>query len=1021
MHSKSRWFEWSYSEWNQELFNYVFSKRTGTSPVPVERIAATPEELVLVGRDFQAHPDDITRTYVSCMRSCLPHGSVSFERFCRQLTSSWSEEEVPPFFAMLWLTCLVSYGYPTDSSGFHERIALVFGRQEPMSCLPALWELTQHWTSSTESYRTLILPPRDDRYRTNIGFSWFLTFPHHHDRRKLRQLLHQNDLIGEEPPIHDVVKALVVDKEVFSRYFRTDLGNFVDDFIHQRASVRDSPFWRAVRQEALAGDTQNENIYSQIALMATYDEDESLFLYLACNDEADVPDDFEKNPLDEIDGYSYYLTRQGSTEGIVEGLIAGNCSPKIPAATRSFNRGVLVFQQVGLGEYSLSGGSAAAGANLALVHTDRLSAFIGAFQGIPNPSRFSDWYEVRNCSVKIDEKLPVGLEDVRHLQETMPPIGIRFVGGIRTTEGFHAFPGFLPTVRFVGADEIKVTGINSKREFNAESINTEKSEWQLPDDLAREEPDTWIIEAYWQAPQGQQSTRALLNLVKRQLHFDYKRLGIGRYFYETANPGEALLIDTDEIPLAHELDSEQPEADLLEYQYDIKYLGTGLGDISWRRMPDHDWMLRSKNGHPSLLLYLGDLQNPRTVSNLKSNQPKNRRNWSKALNAPLIGIRSARGEIEPIDRYPVVQDYLTQLRKQSLPSTSRQLLEGNFIVEPDPPSWFGISPSSRVDSFADALAALAVRTSGISHKKVIELASYLIDDHTSNDFGLLFDVLRGWSECGAFDVTHTQGSPQNKVLVRRPRLVCYRIGMSIKAVVMGLVPSVLKAQILQLASSHAIAVDNIRPPCRWMPELLVLECDDIKLLRTFSHELSLGSLQWLRWPSVANWEPELQDLRRDTPPGSYLTTATWDFQEGRFKRTDISKHDAAGSFVTIEKRVHRERCPIYVLLLDAEPIEWSFIRNWVILLGYSIRGEQCPFTYTDSTPIRSRIKGVYLPLSFGRYCAALGDGLAGPSIDDNGDTFEASYIYPIGYKYRDILLKKLPDSICIKSTDSGAS
>jgi len=113
------WRTWSYEEWNDCLFHYCLGAAS-PDPPPVERLAATPEELVVVVGATKDEIDDVARAFVDACLSKIPSGR-SFYGYCgsdlgrrRASEAPWTPEadEPPYFFAMLWFTCLVAYGYP---------------------------------------------------------------------------------------------------------------------------------------------------------------------------------------------------------------------------------------------------------------------------------------------------------------------------------------------------------------------------------------------------------------------------------------------------------------------------------------------------------------------------------------------------------------------------------------------------------------------------------------------------------------------------------------------------------------------------------------------------------------------------------------------------------------------------------------------------------------------------------------------------------------------------------------------
>lgn len=559
------WRRWMYQQWNERLVEYCFRKIDASEAGSVERIPATPEELVEIVGDRDADPDEVVEAFVAAVKRKLSVREVNFGKFCRNYVGWTPRSEAPPrFFAALWLTCLVAYGYPRGrSTGFHARIKEIFGSgaSQQMNCLPQAWRDLERWTENRVEadapMRELRLPP-EDTYRTNIGFSWFLAFPHHNDRRKLYELLRSNDLLGDEPPIEPILDLLRLNEEAFSGAFRKDFEVFSADFLSTGAEVRNSPFWRAVRQEALApfaegGSSVRPDL--NMALMAEIDDDD-LYVYVACSDEARLPTGYAMRGFGyELDGFSSQVVVNddslSDTDKIdLAALAALEGRLRVPKARLYARRGVLVFQEVLTNEFRLAGGSGANLAEVALVRDDLVEHFTRAYGGRARRSHLAGWHQVTHCRVLVRPDAPKGLERVKHLQETMIPPSVRLVEGIRTGDGFYAFPGFLPKVRFDGATAIEI--LDAQRGLVCRALRSarEPSEWKLPEILRNLAPCRLLVRAHWRdGADRPRVSETNLVFVDRTADHDYKHLSAGFYFVEACNPGEKVIAGGKEVPL----------------------------------------------------------------------------------------------------------------------------------------------------------------------------------------------------------------------------------------------------------------------------------------------------------------------------------------------------------------------------------------------------------------------------------------------------------------------------------------
>lgn len=919
----SGWRRWLYQKWNERLIEYCFLDAGESEDAPIERIPATPEELREVVGDPSAEPEEVVAAFVASVRRTVPSG-VSFERFCDN-RMAWSpvSENPPRFFAMLWLTCLVAYGYPEGISGFHARMKTVLGSSQQMGCLPGIWSDMEEWTQTQASnvvgFRPLKLPPYD-HYRSNIGHSWFLAFPHHHDRRKLRELLEHDDLVGDEPPVAPVVSVLQRNMDAFSPSFRKDLEVFIETFLATQAEVRESPFWRAVRQEALApageGATEPLRASENTALMAALEDDE-LYVYVACSNEAQLPSGYLASDFDDvIDGFSHFVVADIASNVENDGmdkaaLAAMEGRLRIPKARVHARRGVLVFQEVMTHEYRLAGGADANQAEVALVRNDKVAAYRQAFGGSARPSRLPGWQQVLGCKVLVRPDAPPGLPGVKHLQETMIPPSVRLAEGIRTEEGYYAFPGFLPVVRFDDAKRVQIVDAQGIVVGEASRSLSNRDEWHLPDELARQAPGEWTVRVYWTDDVGHaRASEKTLVFVDRQTSHGYKRLRrSGRYYIEACEPGEAEVVGREAISLG----------------------------ITAAEIADAD------------------------------NQPS----------------------FEPIAS-----------------------VKGSGY-------WTGVKPDYRVGHFADALAALSVRRSGVRQNLFFDLFSAVLGLEVHENPVLFYDLLRGWVEAGAIDVALLQGGRASYISARRPGFVAFPLGDRIRASLLGLIPSVLEARTQQIASVRGARCDFLLPPCEWLPKVIRVECDTPAMLRGISTDLKLAPPRWLRWPVAAtageglDVRPDQQELREGPASDSFVTESRWDWHEGRFV-----KEERSSGGIRVQRRTHPEHASVYVVVVAGEDWYWSYVRNWALLLANfldaDLLGEDDPiFTAREQGPIvRPREADVYLPLPIGRLCAVLGDGLSGPVLSNDGTAVEG-YQYPLGIGYRQSLAEWIAGTGCV--------
>ena len=201
----NEWHNWDASTWNERLLDYCFF-RTSNDP-DWAGIPATEEELRTITGDQFSDPMEITMCLVASLQMQAagrkhPDGRpfTAGDLFQKQ-TRSYRHATIrkPPFFAFLWVTCLIAQGYPDpqDEGEFHARYERVFGKREnqQLRMLPTAWEELSHWLALDNdalghAHRRLELPPVDPGRRL-ISHSWKLSFPRRSDRKRLQEGLNR--------------------------------------------------------------------------------------------------------------------------------------------------------------------------------------------------------------------------------------------------------------------------------------------------------------------------------------------------------------------------------------------------------------------------------------------------------------------------------------------------------------------------------------------------------------------------------------------------------------------------------------------------------------------------------------------------------------------------------------------------------------------------------------------------------------------------------------------------------------
>jgi hypothetical protein len=1017
------WERWTYGQWNERLIKHYFrTDDRGVLDQPVDRLPATPEDLALAAGAPEADADRAADAFIRQIVASLPHGRMSFCRFCLE-QGGWSPRwpEPPQFFAMLWFTCLVAYGYPGGEGDFGDRIEKVLGKRDNFrtresGCLAGLWKAFAQWTLNRHEdgdwIRVLELPP-DDPQREVIGISHFLAFPNRFDRRELARVLWESGLVGFEPPIQPLLTALEARRQRFSVDFREDLDLFVKRFASGE-DPRASGFWRAVRQEALdpsvddSGARTDRGPTATLVFMSTED---GLLPVVAVGDGFRPPQGYEIRSFTDADEWPHYVVwKDGDLEtpwlaAFVDGQFLG------VGLRMLVHQGVLVLREQGSGQYGVATGAEIHGCGVALVHTSVVPAFIAAFGGKPMPSIVSDWNEVTGCEVRqLEESLP-GLERVTHLLRTMAPPSVTPVGGIRVGIGFLFVRPFLPLVRAAGASEVQIGRVGATSLVTCGRLD-DSSDWKLPASV--DQPGDYVLRATWNTPLagggiGTRVGETQIRFVEYVVDDRYKDKPSGGFFVESCTEAERDVSKIDEVPLGISGSDPGQSADLLDGDSSARFLGPGNGEMSLVPKPGFDWLVVGARKAPELLVFIGDPAAPTPPAQRKSPRPGDRRHWRSGFQrAQQVFARDRAGAYEPIERAPVpIREALERYRHHEVPEDAPECAETNlegrtglFFTREE--------PSPRTQQAIDALAALSCRRSGLGYQQVHEL----FDELVGNDDPILFQqILRGWAEAGVVDVLREAVVSRFTIVARRPRLVIIKRGPAVEATVMGMLSTVRRNRILEALSQSggAIASTVLRPGSPWQPSTFRLRgpIDAVEKLR---QRAELESSEWLDWqnvdetPRALDIESALASLRRTEPATSFRRDALWNWDLLTFER---GRETPSGG-IHLERRIHRDFSTIYVVLDGLEPKAWTYSRSWALLVAYTLRGE-APFATDGWGLVWSQGRApVHLPLPVGRLCALIGDGLPGPASGPSPGILR--HVYPFGRRLTALVERVLPSN-----------
>ena len=1039
------WQTWVYTEWNKRLLEYCLGKRGNADDRTVTRLAATPEELVIIAEDRSASPDAVTSSFVEVIKGELPQGQsfssycLDYFRYAREWNKPWNtaSEDPPHFFAMLWFTCLVAYGYPDPLSGFHDRLKyLILEKHDQLTRLPSVWIALRDWTRNRAAagacVRELVLPPHDS-FRTVIGYSYFLAFPHQHDRQVLAGVLTAANLVGIEPPVSLALEALERSRRGFSKWFREDFDSFLRALQENRRDPRESAFWRAVRQEARTPSVHEAvSGYSsrgEVTIFAEWDDDELLRPYLACTKDWVPPPGFEKHELEFFGGrfsHQVLATNSEDSQAAIAEVFRGSAllsrSPRM-----AVDQGVLPLANVSSDEFQLASSGSIIGCRLALVREDRVRPFVDTFGGRSADSALRGWFEIEGCSVQEMDELPESLSDVTTLLHTTDSKRPHLVGGLKTPSGaYFRLPRYLPRVRAPDAGRVDVLIEGTRFACTRDPAeDAAAGDWRLPEDLPLEGLNELLVEAEWNVRiRGVEipwCTQCRSALVDWSLSLGYRGAPVGYFWRETSarslQPFEGPAI---EVPFGITTKDSQYLADLLGFDSSARWLGPGVGEMSLAQRPGFQWLAIGPKKSPDFLIFVGDVTAATPPDGGWSPSGSDRRHWRHAFSRKVPAYVHQDRQYIPVSEVESIKDALKSFRaaqrqRRHVEARRCQPTQLEDLVATE--NWGVDRIGDEASLLGDVLSIVANSKSGIPLREIHEHVGRLTG--TDSRHAVRQHVVRGWTESGAIDLLQRQDGRRTVVVARKPRFVVFRKGPKFFGALVGLLPSSRVGELEHASHRLSLNLSWRRPANGFQLPGASVSSTSQKRIRLLSEQLGYAEVKYLEWPNASKLPDCMKvtgSLIEDQPPAAYQPEARWCTVHHGFRRAP----EKTGK-VVVERRRHGHRAPIYVVLDGEVPIGWSYSRTWA-LLSATERAQQAPFELTSDGVLRaSGNSPFHLPLPLARLCAVVGVGLPGPELETEGGRVGIrAYAYPFGLQLAQLVEAVVPNSWVRRRNDAGS-
>ena len=418
---------------------------------------------------------------------------------------------------------------------------------------------------------------------------------------------------------------------------------------------------------------------------------------------------------------------------------------------------------------------------------------------------------------------------------------MRFVRGVRVSDGFLNQPGCLPVAIAENGDYVVVRRPN---EADVRCLPTGAAgEWAIPCDL----PDgTYDVAAVSSSSSAEDAiAQARLKLVGHTLSAEFKGASSGAFRIESCCPEELAFQGPGRVPPVITGPDRALSADLLHLDSTVRYLGPGLGEMSLDRGCGFDWVAIGPKGRPEALLFIGNPEKPLMPSNRRSPDAGDRTHWRAAFaRARNVVWKGASGEYEAIEGAPsAVRDALRRY------TAHFRLVEG----EPCEPTNLGDHSWARMeapatgigDQVLDVLGALSCRRSGLSYPTARD---YFFGIANQSDPILFEQVLRSWTECGIVDQLRGSLIGRKTVVMRRPYFAMVRRGSLVDATLMGWLPTSSAAELRRRAASLKLNLSSVTPQSVFQPSLVRLAGVKPSAVVELSVDLGLDKPEWLIWP-----------------------------------------------------------------------------------------------------------------------------------------------------------------------------
>jgi hypothetical protein len=309
-------------------------------------------------------------------------------------------------------------------------------------------------------------------------------------------------------------------------------------------------------------------------------------------------------------------------------------------------------------------------------------------------------------------------------------------------------------------------------------------------------------------------------------------------------------------------------------------------------------------------------------------------------------------------------------------SASFALRPADFTsADPTPPYELSPEDERRQAEFVECCAGMACSKTGIPESEFIERvrAHFRLDEGSP----LAWDIVRGWTEAGAFDRTVYLRWRGRKYFARTPQLVLWRERARVHGTLVGLVPSSTRNLVVAVAERLGAHPLPARTRSSWIPPALRWSADFADTFHAIVREAYLNEPRWLQPGSSCLSRIRDVGTTDHEEPLNYESAGFWDWHRHAFSLGRRTQTEGVG----VEWLRRTDKPDRFRVWIDDGPFWTSTSRNWALLVAYSLAGRP-PYSTTGAADlVRSTPGQVYLPLPAGRISFIRGLVSPGPCPD----------------------------------------